>query len=124
MVMNSERPPLGPHVSAYQLPPSRHRSSTLDENLVSSLTHPYVIATSIQMARTSGTLHVKQEAHVAAPGVACESSPKSGALVGPCADSPKLRPVVGLTSASIAFATCLATIGMLEKVVKISDPVA
>ena len=47
----------------------------------------------------------------------------SGESVGPCADSPKLRPVVGLTSASIDLLTCLATIGMLENVVKISDPV-
>lgn len=82
------------------------------------------MATSSQMARTSGTRQLKHDAHVAAAALACASVPISGTSVAPSAASPYLRPVDGLTSASTTLTTCLAMTGMDEKVVNISAPMS
>ena len=69
------------------------------------------------------TLHAKHAAQVAAAALSCTPfEGMSGVSEGPVADSPYLRPVLGLISASTAFTTACETMGMLVKTVKISEP--
>jgi hypothetical protein len=67
-------------------------------------------------------LHAKHAPHVEAAALPRLPTSTSGVSEPPLAAPPYRRPVVGLSSASTVAPICLATTGMLEKVVKISAP--
>jgi hypothetical protein len=67
-------------------------------------------------------LHAKHAPHVEAAALPRPPGSISGVCVPPLVEPPYRLPVLGLSSASTVPLTCLATSGMLEKVVKISAP--
>ena len=67
-------------------------------------------------------MHAKHALHVLAAAPPRLPGSISGVCAPPLVAPPYRRPVVGLSSASTVELTCLATAGMLEKVVKISAP--
>jgi hypothetical protein len=69
-------------------------------------------------------LHAKHAPHVEAAALPRPPGSISGVCVPPLVEPPYRLPVLGLSSASTVPLTCLATSGMLEKVVKISAPMS